>query len=315
MQRQPLVSVIIPNFNHASFLKKRIDSILEQTFQNFELILLDDASTDGSDSILKSYAVNPKVSFVFINNSNSGSPFGMWEKGLLHAKGKYIWIAESDDWASPLFLEKLVPAFEDKDLMVSHCRSFDTNIEGEILQKNKWWDSFKVDLWKTNFVKDGTFLLNNYGKYKCPVINVSSAIVRFSAIQKVEIPYSHEFTGDWWFWAQLFSLGKVSFYAQPLNYIRIHINSATGKINSKNLQRINENFKTAKKISDLLNQKFKYHSNYSWLLNFLVEETVKDRNYLKYSYLSTPTTVHFKLILYRKIFLKLIARIINKTGL
>ena len=57
----PIVSVIVPNYNHARFLTKRIESILRQTFQDLELFLLDDCSTDGSRSILSKYAANPRV--------------------------------------------------------------------------------------------------------------------------------------------------------------------------------------------------------------------------------------------------------------
>ena len=70
----PTVSVIIPNYNHARFLQQRIDSVLNQTFQDFELILLDDCSTDGSRSILARSVDDPRVRIEF-NEINSGSTF------------------------------------------------------------------------------------------------------------------------------------------------------------------------------------------------------------------------------------------------
>ena len=71
----PLVSVIVPNYNYARYLEERIESILAQSFQDFELILLDDCSTDESRSILERYATHPKVSHYVPNEHNSGSPF------------------------------------------------------------------------------------------------------------------------------------------------------------------------------------------------------------------------------------------------
>ena len=71
----PTVSVIVPNYCHAPYLEQRIESILQQTFQDFELILLDDCSTDGSREILERYRNHPKVSGIFYNERNSGSPF------------------------------------------------------------------------------------------------------------------------------------------------------------------------------------------------------------------------------------------------
>ncbi len=104
----PKVSVIVPNYNHESFLQQRIDSILNQTYQDFELILLDDASSDASISIIENYRYEEKVSEIVLNTVNSGSPFKQWIKGIKLAKGEFIWIAESDDFAEPTFLETTV---------------------------------------------------------------------------------------------------------------------------------------------------------------------------------------------------------------
>src|ERR1017187_1910144 len=107
----PTVSVIIPNYNHARFLRRRIDSVLQQTFQDFEVILLDDCSTDDSRSILSKYADDPRVRIEF-NEKNSGSPFKQWNKGVRLAQGSYVWIAESDDYAAERLLERLVAVLD-----------------------------------------------------------------------------------------------------------------------------------------------------------------------------------------------------------
>src|SRR5512136_264482 len=104
----PRVSVIVPNFNHAPYLTWRIDTILGQTFPDLELLILDDGSTDRSRRIIEKYRGRPRVS-IQVNPVNSGSVFRQWEKGLSLAAGDYVWIAESDDWAAPTFLERLVP--------------------------------------------------------------------------------------------------------------------------------------------------------------------------------------------------------------
>ena len=106
------VSVIVPNYNHQRYLHKRIESIIEQTFTDYEIILLDDCSKDESRQTLLAFQNNPHISHIILNTENSGSPFIQWEKGIKLAKGKYIWIAESDDYASPLFLEYTVNALE-----------------------------------------------------------------------------------------------------------------------------------------------------------------------------------------------------------
>ncbi|MBC7566521.1 MAG: glycosyltransferase family 2 protein, partial [Pedobacter sp.] len=94
----PKVSVIIPNYNHSDYLHQRIESVLNQSYQDFELILLDDKSTDDSTVIITSYRDHPKVTQIIINEENSGNTFKQWEKGIAASVGELIWIAESDDW-------------------------------------------------------------------------------------------------------------------------------------------------------------------------------------------------------------------------
>src|SRR5579862_3200293 len=120
----PKVSVIVPNYNHAKYLRRRVESILEQTFQDFELILLDDCSTDESRSILSSYAGDPRVKIEF-NTANSGSTFKQWNRGARLANGKYLWIAESDDYADKRLLERLTEVLEaDPKITFAYCRSW-----------------------------------------------------------------------------------------------------------------------------------------------------------------------------------------------
>src|ERR1700733_15685962 len=90
----PKVSVVIPSYNHARFLRRRIDSILQQSYQDFELILLDDCSPDNSREILTSYVDDPRVRIEF-NTTNSGSTFKQWNKGGGLAHGGKLWFAES----------------------------------------------------------------------------------------------------------------------------------------------------------------------------------------------------------------------------
>lgn len=75
MHHNPLISVIIPNYNHALFLKQRIDTVLNQTFQDFEVIILDDCSTDSSREIIEQYRGHSKISNIIFNDKNSGGVF------------------------------------------------------------------------------------------------------------------------------------------------------------------------------------------------------------------------------------------------
>lgn len=129
----PLISIIVPSYNHATFIRQRIESCLNQTLQNFELILLDDSSADGSWEFLKTFKNHSKVSHCIQNKSNSGSPFQQWKKGIELAKGEIIWIAESDDWAESDFLEECVSMMNHNHLSIVMSGSRYIDFEGGIL--------------------------------------------------------------------------------------------------------------------------------------------------------------------------------------
>ena len=123
VSNHPLVSIIIPNYNHAQFLDECMTSVLEQTYQHIEVIILDDCSTDNSREVIEKYRSNPKVRKILFNDTNSGSPFRQWKKSMELASGEIVWIAESDDSCEPTFLESLVPCFADERVAFAFCRT------------------------------------------------------------------------------------------------------------------------------------------------------------------------------------------------
>ncbi len=128
----PTVSVIVPNYNHARYLRQRIESVLRQTYQDFEVILLDDCSTDDSRSILSSYAGDPRVRMEF-NEVNSGSTFKQWNKGVRLARGEYVWIAESDDYADDAAVREVGVAYSMRSRRPcsAYCRSWRVSADGQ----------------------------------------------------------------------------------------------------------------------------------------------------------------------------------------
>lgn len=213
----PAVSVIVPNYNHAPFLKQRIESILNQTFQDFELILLDDCSTDGSWEILESYRDNPHLTHIIQNDSNSGSAFRQWKKGLEMAQGEWVWIAESDDYAEPSFLERLMAeVHKTPDCVLAYAATWWVDVNG-----NKLWDtkhSNEVNVYPGNdFIRRKLAVCNS-------IANVSECIFRRDAYRPAENHrYEHmRLCGDWFFYVLLAAQGKVVEVEEPLSYYRQH---------------------------------------------------------------------------------------------
>jgi hypothetical protein len=105
----PKVSVIIPNYNHVAFLKQRIESIINQSYGNIEIIILDDFSNDGSQDVIRDYCKkNNDIIKSIMNDTNSGNVFLQWKKGIDNSDGELIWICESDDFCENDFLEIMV---------------------------------------------------------------------------------------------------------------------------------------------------------------------------------------------------------------
>ncbi|HEX3008562.1 MAG TPA: glycosyltransferase family 2 protein [Bacteroidales bacterium] len=106
--KEPLVSVIIPTYNREHLIVKAIDSVMKQTFQDFEILIIDDASTDNTIQVLKNLN-NPKVQYYQLEK-NGGQCIAR-NYGIKRAKGKYIAFLDSDDEWLPHKLEKQIECF------------------------------------------------------------------------------------------------------------------------------------------------------------------------------------------------------------
>jgi len=205
-----IVSVVVPNYNHARYLQRRVESILEQTYQDFELILLDDCSTDNSREILASYAGNPRVRIEF-NETNSGTPFKQWNKGVRLAQGKYIWLAESDDYADERLLARLVTLLEaEPEATFAYCRSWRISEDD---QKDGFADSYLDYLdpqrWSADFCADGREECRNYFISINPIPNASAVVFRKVIYECIGgADESLCLCGDWKLWAAMALAGR-----------------------------------------------------------------------------------------------------------
>lgn len=220
----PKVSVIIPNYKHARFLEERIQSVLAQTYQDFELIILDDCSPDdgASRAIIEQYRNNPHVSHIVYNEENSGSPFKQWHKGMELAKGEYIWIAESDDSCDNRLLEKLVDAITKNEAVMAFCRSAKYDENGRMSHYDY------QDNLHGSFVMDGLSFIKEYLVENNSVANASGVIFRKEVAIKLNSRYMQmKAAGDWLFWIMLAEKGYVCYLDEGLSYYRHHSTNTT----------------------------------------------------------------------------------------
>jgi glycosyltransferase involved in cell wall biosynthesis len=227
MNTTPKVSVIVPNYNHQAFLKERIDTILQQTYQDFELIILDDCSTDDSVSIIESYRNNEHVTHIVLNEQNSGSTFLQWDKGVSLARGEYIWIAESDDAAHPQFLSTLVEQLEKHpEAVVAYAHSLLVNEKGETVNDKRHArnDGAVIVYDSKRFTRWAMLSINE-------LYNASMVVFRHSIYNKIDKSFQqYHLVGDWKFWMGVCLQGSVIEVCQMLNYFRVHSNKVTFKM-------------------------------------------------------------------------------------
>ena len=242
----PLVSVVIPNYNHATYLSQRIDSVLNQTFQDIEIIILDDCSTDHSREVIASYVRNyPDIRTCF-NQQNSGSPFAQWNKGVVMARGEYVWIAESDDYASPQFLDTLVaPLNTHPNVGLAYCQSHVVNGAGQVMgTAEAWTDDLDARRWKNEFIDQGNSECQ-YLIYKNTIPNASAVLFRKAVFSEAGGgDPSMKMVGDWLVWIKMLLIADIYFSPIPLNCFRTH--SGTTRevaVPEKILQRVSEEYK------------------------------------------------------------------------
>jgi glycosyltransferase involved in cell wall biosynthesis len=224
----PTVSVIIPNYNHARYLRRRIDSVLGQTYHDFELIVLDDCSTDNSREVLESYRGDPKIRFEF-NEKNTGTPFKQWNKGVRMAQGKYIWIAESDDYAEPRFLERMVPVLEGQpEITFTFCRSWTVNEDDRCIGfADAYLEPWDAGHWKADFLVEGREECERFFVVTAAVPNASAVLFRRDAYERTGgAEESFRVAADYKLWAKMAMEGKIAYVGEPLNYYRTHTENA-----------------------------------------------------------------------------------------
>lgn len=224
------VSVIIPNYNYQDFIIERIDSILMQTYPIFELIILDDCSTDNSVQVIEEKIktiTDIPVQFVK-NEKNSGCVFKQWKKGFDLAKGDYIWIAEADDSAQNNFVEEVIKGFEDKNVVLSYCESARID-ENNLLIREKsddLYDMCRTGEWNHSYIKEGKDEIIEHLSVTNTILNVSSVMWKKKDYSDIfEKAGEFKVAGDWYIYYNILRNGNISWNNQPLNYYRKHSKS------------------------------------------------------------------------------------------
>ncbi len=242
----PRISVVVPNFNYRRYLPERIASILRQTLPIYELLVLDDHSTDDSQQWLETAlpALAPEAQ-VIRNQQNSGAVFLQWLAGVERARGDYVWIAEADDLADPGFLEEAMRGFINAEVVLSFTQSRQIDPEGEVLCGDylDYVADISRERWSHPYLRRGSEEIREVLAVKNSIPNVSAVVFRREPLLRVlrehlERIRGYKIAGDWVTYIELLREGSIAFSPRALNDHRRHPRSQT--LANFNLEQLRE---------------------------------------------------------------------------
>jgi len=214
-KKDPLVSVIMPAYNAEKFIGEAIESILNQTFKDFEFIILDDCSKDKTWEIIKDYAKKDER-IVAVKNEKNLKISATLNKGILLARGKYISRMDADDWSYPQRFEKQINYLEGNSAVV---------LLGSVIE-----------------VADSTMRVLNLRRYPLDDTSIRSTLLKYSTFAHPSVTYRREEavkcgmyntnlydSEDYDFYFRIGNFGKFANYPEILLKLRTHKESVSQK--------------------------------------------------------------------------------------
>lgn len=301
-----LISIIIPTYNRAHLISETLDSIIAQTYVNWECIIVDDGGSDNTKEIVDAYIENDKR-FKFHQNliSNARGANSCRNYGFKLCSGSFIKWFDSDDIMLPDLLEKQIISF-DKDIEVSVC-------------KLKWFDFEKnIVLKENNIFSDN--LIEDYFKGTVSFY-VSGPLWKRSFLEKQEELFDDTISNldDWDFnLRMLYKNPRIDLINEALIKYRIHSDSLSQEINKLNFNEIQSEFRARDKHLALLNKKnilsFKTYiiNRYKLFLRMSLVQKDKNRTYYLIKTLKSQLVCCDFLGFIKTVFSYVIYRLFNK---
>jgi glycosyltransferase involved in cell wall biosynthesis len=233
MTTAPKVSVLIPNYNYGHYLSESIQSVLNQTFTDFELIIVDNCSTDNSQEVISKFLEDKRVRF-FKNENNIGL-IGNWNKCLEYARGEYIKFLLSDDMFYPQLLEKFVPVMDNHpEISIASCSN-----EGFGVDSYQWIIPF-------HFVQDGKKVIYTSLVDRNWLASPTAVIFRRSNLFLGGFR-NYKWLVDWEMWTRHLTIGDCYIIPEILCSIRNEGSQETTHI-YRNFIHLFEEYEWCKKI-------------------------------------------------------------------
>ncbi|OAZ03098.1 glycosyltransferase [Flavobacterium succinicans] len=231
---QPLVSIVFTSYNHQEYLRQALDSLVNQTYPNIEIIIIDDCSTDGSQEILREYEHFENITLK-LQTQNSGSYVKASNFGASFAKGEYILFAQCDDFAEANQIEVLLKAFESNaSVGVVFSKSNLVDEKGKTFADDFYGreKSFKDAVKENGLIKADK--MKEFLSFSCVIPNLSAALIKHDLFKEINgLSDQYLVVADWEFWLDLTEKTDFYYVSQPLNYFRQHATTIRSSIKMK----------------------------------------------------------------------------------
>lgn len=262
---RPLVSVIVPIYNVKKYLTKCLESIIDQSYKNLEIVCVDDGSTDGSKEILDSLSLTDQR-LKSIRQSNLGLSAAR-NTGLAESTGEFIYFVDSDDWLHPRAVEKIVEFFLKTDADFITTSFYRTTEEGG---ENGFYHRYSSDhSYNEDACTNQSISANCCGKaFKSSFINKN----------RLNFPVGLYYEDVYFHWMAVSYARRIAVIAEPLYYYRIRQDSIMGKTRSKDSDITFHHIYVLKKLYDDWNYNgfYKYHHDlYLEILIKYIDEAFK----------------------------------------
>ena len=262
------ISVIVPSYNNEKFIKKCLDSILNQTFKDMEIICIDDKSTDKTLHIINEYALKDSRIKVYQNEKNNGIAYTR-NRSLKLAKGKYLYFLDSDDYIELYTLEKLYNLAEDKslDLIIFKMLNF-KNLTGR-----KYKRLFDEMYYLERLVKDNVFTFEDVKEFAPEMcVNLQGKFFKRELIQDIKFLNGYIFEDVPFFLEALIKSERTYFLLEHLCHKRDRRNSIMTTFNKKYLDYID--------IMFYVNDVARAYGKYEELKPYLYQHIIHTNQYM-----------------------------------
>lgn len=220
--RSGLVSLVVASYNHAGFLARRMDSLVGQTYQNIEILVIDDCSPDNSVEILRRYETQPKVRLVI--REKNGGWVTVSNQGVDMSSGEFVLFANCDDDCDPRMVERLVDALQQHPSAgIAFCRSLMVDEDDRVLGDDF---SIREASFRQRCSRD-TLLskaeASRFLLHSCVIPNLSAALFRRECFAEAGyLSSEYRVCCDWDLFFRVAARYDIAYVAEPLNRFRQH---------------------------------------------------------------------------------------------